>query len=216
MMMLSKGSTTPESRNARACDADGGRHDDNAGRRAGAARWSALAATVGALAAVTLSGCAVVTPTGPSVVALPTRGEPLAKFQNDDYECRSYAYRTVDPNAAQQNANNHAVNGAALGTLGGAAAGALIGAAGGNAAAGAAIGAGSGLLLGSAVGAGNAQNDSAGLQARYDASYAQCMTAKGNTIQQQAAPVYYAPPPAYYAPPPGPVYYYGRPRPMWW
>ncbi|MGF7192042.1 outer membrane lipoprotein SlyB [Robbsia andropogonis] len=186
--------------------------------RAGKTRWAALAATAGALAAVMLSGCAVVTPTGPSVVALPERGESLATFQKDDYACRNYAYGIINPNGAQQNANNSTVNGAALGTLGGAAAGALIGAASGNAGAGAAIGAGSGLLLGSAVGAGNAQNDANGLQARYDAAYAQCMTAKGNTIQQQPAPVYYeAPRPAYYyAPPPAPVYYYGPGAPMGW
>ncbi len=196
---------------------DGGRHDDRPARRTGAARWTALAATVGAVAAVTLSGCAVVTPTGPSVVALPGRGEPLATFQKDDYECRNYAYSGINPNGAQQDANHRVFNGAAIGTLGGAAAGALLGAASGNAGAGAAIGAGSGLLLGSAVGAGNAQDDSGSLQARYDASYAQCMTSKGNTIQQQAAPVVYYTQPQpvyYYAPPPAPVYYYG-PGPRW-
>lgn len=216
MMRLSQGSRSLNPRQALECIADGGQQDDKSDRRNGSGRWAALAATVGAVAAVTLSGCAVVTPTGPSVVALPNRGEPLATFQKDDYECRNYAYSGVDPNAAQQDANHRTFNGAAIGTLGGAAAGALLGAAGGNAAAGAAIGAGSGLLLGSAVGAGNAQNDSGSLQARYDASYAQCMTAKGNTIQQQAAPVYYTQPQPvyYYAPPPAPVYYYG-PGPRW-
>jgi hypothetical protein len=86
--------------------------------------------------------------------------------------------------------------------------GALLGAAAGNPGAGAAIGAGSGLLLGSAAGANGAQYAAGGLQARYDAAYAQCMTSKGNTISQPQpayapAPAYYyqAPPRGYYAPP---------------
>lgn len=166
------------------------------------------------VAAAALTGCAVMAPTGPSIVALPNRGESLNTFQQDDYACRNYASTTINPGAASQSATNNGVGSAAIGTLGGAAAGALLGAAAGNAGVGAAIGAGSGLLLGSAVGSGNAQNTSAGLQANYDAAYAQCMTSKGNTIQQQQ-PVYVAPAPAYYAPPP-PVYYYGPPRPMWW
>lgn len=158
-----------------------------------------------------LTGCAIAPPTGPSVVALPTRGESLSAFQSDDYTCRNYAYSVINPKGASQAATNNGVGSAALGTVGGAAVGALIGAAAGNAGAGAAIGAGSGLLLGSAAGGASAQNSAAGLQAQYDAAYAQCMTSKGNTIQQQAAPVYVQPAPVYYAPPP-PAYYYGPPR----
>ena len=155
-----------------------------------------------------LGGCAVIPPSGPSVVALPRKGEPLEQFQQDDYTCRDYAYRSTDANGASQAATNNAVGSAAVGTLGGAAVGALIGAAAGNPGAGAAIGAGSGLLVGGATGANGASYSAYGLQARYDAAYAQCMTSKGNTISQPPAPVY-ATPPAYYAP--GPVYYAPRP-----
>lgn len=154
---------------------------------------------------VVLGGCAVVPPSGPSIVALPRTGEPLAQFQQDDYACRDYAYRSGDPQAAAQNATTNSVNSSVLGTLGGAAAGALIGAAAGNAGAGAAIGAGSGLLLGSAAGANGAQYSAQGLQANYDAAYAQCMASKGNTIAPPRQ--MYAPQPVYMAPPP-PVMYY--------
>jgi len=164
------------------------------------------------------AGCTVMPPSGPSIVALPSRGESLNTFQHDDYECRDYASRRINTAGASQGATNNAVNSAAIGTIGGAAVGALLGAAAGNAGAGAAIGAGSGLLIGGANGAGSAQDTAGGLQAAYDGAYAQCMTSKGNTIQSQAAPayytqppVYYAPPPVYYAPPP-PAYYYG---PRW-
>jgi len=169
------------------------------------------ALAVGVLLA--LGGCAVVPPSGPSIVALPRSGEPLQQFQQEDYQCRDYAYRSTDANGASQAATNNAVGSAAIGTLGGAAVGALIGAAAGNPGAGAAIGAGSGLLVGGAAGANGASYSAYGLQGRYDAAYAQCMTAKGNTIQQPPAPVY-ATPPAYYAP--APVYYAPRPRPYYY
>jgi hypothetical protein len=174
----------------------------------------ALPAAVVALAL--LGGCAVVPPSGPSIVALPRSGEPLNQFQQDDYSCRDYAYHASDAAGAAQGATNNSVNSAALGTLGGAAVGALFGAAAGNAGAGAAIGAGSGLLLGGATGANGAQYSAAGMQARYDAAYAQCMTSKGNTISQPQMPAYYqpqsmyAPQPVYVAPPPG----YGAPPPV--
>ncbi|WP_087737089.1 glycine zipper family protein [Paraburkholderia piptadeniae] len=156
-----------------------------------------------------LGGCAVVPPSGPSVVALPRKGEPLEQFQQDDYACRDYAFRSTDANGASQAATHNSVNSAAVGTLGGAAVGALFGAAAGNAGAGAAIGAGSGLLLGGATGANSASYSAYGLQAHYDAAYAQCMVAKGNTIAQPPAPAYYSAPPVYYAP--RPYYYYGPP-----
>ena len=147
-------------------------------------------------------------PSGPSIVALPRSGEPLGQFQQDDYSCRDYAYHSTDASGAAQSATTNSVNSAALGTVGGAAVGALIGAAAGNAGAGAAIGAGSGLLLGSSAGANGAQYSAMGMQARYDAAYAQCMTSKGNTISQPQVPVYapqpvyVTPAPRYYAPPP--------------
>jgi len=159
------------------------------------------------LLGIALAGCTVLPPNGPSVVALPSRDKPLQQFQQEDYACRDYAFRSSDANAAAQGATTNSIGSAALGTLGGAAAGALIGAAAGNPAAGAAIGAGGGLLVGSAAGANGAQYSSANLQARYDTAYAQCMVSKGNSIAPQA-PTVYATPPVYAAPP----VVYARPR----
>lgn len=167
-------------------------------------RITRLALPVG-LIAIALTGCAVMPPTGPSVVALPPNGKPLNVFQQEDYTCRDYAFRSDNAGAPAQDAMPEGVGSTAIGTVGGAAAGALLGAAAGNAGVGAAIGAGAGLLFGSAVGANNAQATSGSLQARYDAAYSQCMASKGNTISQPA--VYstvpaYAPPPVAYAPAP--------------
>jgi hypothetical protein len=167
-----------------------------------------------AVVALALGGCAVMPPSGPSIVALPHSGESLEQFQQNDYACRDYANRSTNSSGAAQAATTNSVNSAALGTFGGAAIGALLGAAAGNAGAGAAIGAGSGLLIGGANGANSAEYSAAGLQAHYDAAYAQCMTSKGDVIAQPrpyyAAPQpvyvapqpYYAPPPGYVAPPP--------------
>lgn len=166
------------------------------------------------LIAVLLTGCAVIPPNGPSVVALPPSGKPMGVFQQEDYACRSYAFQSENAPAPAHDALPAGVGSTAVGTVGGAAAGALLGAAAGDAGIGAAIGAGAGLLLGSAVGANGAQADSRSLQARYDAAYSQCMASKGNSISQPAVystvPVY-APPPVVYAPPPvvyGPRYGY--------
>lgn len=157
------------------------------------------------LVTVALTGCAVMPPTGPSVVALPPCGKPISVFQQEDYACRDYAFRSDNAAAPAHGAIPEGVGSSAIGTVGGAAAGALLGAAAGDAGIGAAIGAGAGLLLGSAVGANGAQATSASLQARYNAAYAQCMASKGNSISQPAvyttAPVY-APPPVAYAPAP--------------
>jgi hypothetical protein len=160
-----------------------------------------------ALTAVALAGCAVMPPTGPSVVALPPSGKPLNQFQQEDYACRDYAFRSDNAAQASSSAMQNGVGSTAIGTLGGAAAGALLGAAAGNAGVGAAIGAGTGLLLGGAVGANGVQDSSDSLQARYNAAYAQCMASKGNSISPPPPTVYttapvYAPPPVVYAPPP--------------
>jgi hypothetical protein len=179
-------------------------------------RLARLAIPLG-LVALALTGCAVMPPTGPSVVALPPGGKPLGQFQQDDYACRSYAFNSENAGGASQSTMKDGVGDSAIGTLGGAAAGALLGAAAGNAGVGAAIGAGAGLLFGGAVGANHAQASSAGLQAQYDAAYSQCMASKGNTISTPAPTVYattpaYAPP-VMYAPPP---VVYGYPRPGYW
>ncbi len=130
-----------------------------------------------------LGACAVAPP-GPSVTAMPGQGKSFEAFQQDDAYCRqaaSYSTGGVDANTA---ATQSAVGSAAVGTALGAAAGALIGAAAGNPGAGAAIGAGAGLLTGSSVGAANAQVSGSNVQFRYDNTYAQCMFAHGNTVQQ--------------------------------
>jgi hypothetical protein len=159
------------------------------------------------LVAVALTGCAVMPPTGPSVVALPPQGKTLSQFQQEDYACRDYAFRSDNGAQASHSAMQSGVGSTAVGTVGGAAAGALLGAAAGNAGVGAAIGAGAGLLLGGALGADGVQHSSASLQASYNAAYAQCMASKGNSISPPAQTVYttvpaYAPPPVVYAPAP--------------
>jgi len=162
------------------------------------------------LAAIPLAACAVPPPpSGPTVVAMPRSGEALNQFQANDLACRTYAQtRTAPPGTTQAAANSSVVGSAAAGTAVGAAAGALLGAAGGNAGAGAAIGAGAGLLTGAAVGAGNASAIAGGAQAQYDIAYAQCMTSKGDVIENPSPASVAAPPAADgYAYPDGYPYY---------
>ena len=152
-------------------------------------------------AAVTLglAACAVPPPTGPSVMALPGPGKSFEAFQQDEINCRNFAWQQtggVPPGVA---ASQSAVGSAALGTALGAAAGAAIGAASGAAGVGAAIGAGAGLLAGSAAGANNAAAAYGSVQQLYDISYTQCMVAQGNSVQ---------PPPVNYAAYPYPAYPY--------
>jgi hypothetical protein len=163
---------------------------------------------VGGCIALTLvaGGCATV-PTGPSVMVLPGTSKSFDQFQFDDASCRQFASQQTGISAGQVS-NNATVSGAAIGTVLGAAAGAAIGAAAGNPAMGAAAGAGAGLLGGSAVGYGNAGASYETVQRQYDASYMQCMYAKGHQIpvargslaSPRVAPA--APPPP---PPPPPA-----------
>jgi hypothetical protein len=165
--------------------------------------------------ALLLGACATV-PTGPSVMVLPGSGKSFEQFQSDDAVCRQWAMQQTGT-TTERTATNSTVGGAAIGTLLGAAAGAAIGAAAGSPATGAAVGAGAGLLGGTAVGAGQAQASTGSVQRRYDATYMQCMYARGNQIpvargslpsytsQQpppQAAPPPPPPPPAANVPPP--------------
>jgi hypothetical protein len=163
----------------------------------GALRLSSL------IAAAWLGACATV-PTGPSVMTLPGTGKNFDQFRDDDAVCRQFAYAQVGGMTAEQAAANAAVGSAAIGTAVGAAAGALI-----DGASGAGVGAGTGLVVGSLVGAGMAQGSAYGAQRRYDASYLQCMYAKGHKIPvwgryasspRQAS--YPPPPPPPNAPPP--------------
>jgi hypothetical protein len=159
---------------------------------------------IGLLSTVALSACAVAPPQGPDVVAMPGQGKNFAAFQQDDAGCRQYASAQTGGVSPAQAGTNAAIGSAVLGTALGAAAGAALGSVGGAMGAGAAIGGATGLLAGSAIGAGNAQASEAGMQQRYDVSYAQCMTAHGNSVQ--------APPPAYAG---GYAYPYGYPPPYY-
>jgi Glycine-zipper domain len=157
---------------------------------------------IAALAAsLVLGACAVVPPSGPTLLATPPEGKNLDRFQSEEGNCRNYASAQIGYGTPQQAANQAAVGSAVAGTALGAAAGALIGSAGGAAGAGAAVGAGTGLLVGSAVGGNNAQASSHGLQARYDQSYAQCMASAGNRVEPGYRPGYVG----------APAYVYGAP-----
>jgi OmpA family protein len=135
---------------------------------------------VGCVGLALLTGaCATVT--GPSVMVLPGTGKSFDQFQFDDASCRQFAAQQTGISANQASTHT-AVTGAAVGTVLGAAAGAAIGAAAGNPAMGAAAGAGVGLLGGSAVGASNANASYYTVQRQYDASFMQCMYAKGHQI----------------------------------
>ncbi len=149
-----------------------------------------VAGTVAAVSSVVaLGACAVVPPSGPTVMALPGAGKTFDQFQREDYSCRGFAQQATGFQQPGQAGTNAAVGSAVLGTALGAAAGAAIGAAAGNAGAGAAIGGATGLVGGTAVGANNAYGAEASLQQRYNVSYTQCMYAHGNSVQ--------SPPPAY-------------------
>jgi uncharacterized protein YcfJ len=137
---------------------------------------AALMLAVAALSA--LGGC-VTRPMGPTVAVMPGNGKPFDAFQQDQAVCKQYADQQV---AGSENAaNNQQVGTALLGTVLGAAIG------GGR---GAGIGAASGAVVGTGIGAGNAQQAQYSLQQRYDISYMQCMSAKGNQV-----PGYGPPPP---------------------
>jgi YMGG-like Gly-zipper len=161
-------------------------------------------------AIATLGGC-VTPPMGPTVPVMPGANKPFATFQQDDADCRGYASQQIAGGA--EAANNRSVTEAIIGTALGAGLGAAVG--GGR---GAAVGAASGAVVGSAVGSNTGAQAQYSLQQRFNISYAQCMSSKGNSIQgdpygyprrRQA----YGPPPGYYPPPPPPPGYYPPPPP---
>jgi len=156
------------------------------------------------LASLFVGACASV-PHGPSVMVLPGTGKDFNQFQIDDASCRQFASQQVGTTVNEAGASS-TVTGAAVGTLLGAAVGAAIGAAAGSPATGAAVGAGTGLFGGTLVGAGNAQASQGSVQRRYDASYMQCMYAKGNQVPvaRGSVPAYTAPAAATAATPPPP------------
>lgn len=187
---------------------------------------AALASMIGlTLAAIglTLSGCATERVTGPNVMALPAHGESFEEFQQQDTSCRQYAAAQTGGQSPGQAAAASGVTGAVAGTGIGAAAGAMLGSASGQAGTGAAIGAGTGLLAGSLLGGVASTKAAESTQNHYDASYTQCMIAKGERIATPSSPpqrviygstppviyvpspTYVAAPPAFYAPPPPPT-----------
>jgi len=142
-----------------------------------------------------VGGCASPGPAAPSFVALPAKGKSYEAFQRDDQYCQGSAQQAIGYQSPGEAANQAAVGTAALGTAIGALAGAAIRSASGHMGAGAAVGAGSGLVVGGAAGEGNAYAAGGSLQSRYDAVYAQCMSAKGNQVP---GPYYGGPSPGYY------------------
>jgi hypothetical protein len=166
-----------------------------------------------------LGACAVAPPSAPTVLSTPPEGKDLAKFQQEDMNCRGYAMNNAG--GTVQSGTNAGVGSAVAGTALGAAAGALLGSAGGAAGAGAAVGAGIGLLAGSAVGADQARSAGYSAQQIFDMAYSQCMTASGNKIEGPIAPAYGYAAPGYAAPGyPAPIYaapypYYAAPYPYY-
>jgi Glycine-zipper domain len=168
-----------------------------------ARRHLALPLAVGLLAAA----CATV-PTGPGVMVLPGQGKSFEAFQVDDMICRQFAAQQTGTTTERVSGQN-SVGTAAIGTVLGAGLGAAVGAAAGDPGIGAAVGAGTGLLGGTAVGVSRADAAITTVQGRYDASYMQCMYAKGNQIPvargwapaYQSQPMSPSPPPPPAAPP---------------
>ena len=158
------------------------------------------------LIALLMLGACMTVPAGPSVTTLPGTGRSFDQFRADDAECRQFASAQVGGTTPNQAAADSGVASAVVGAVVGAAAGAALG--GGSH--GAAVGAGTGLLVGSLAGTGAAGASAHSVQRRYDASYVQCMYAKGHkvpvsggfTSSQQRPPAAYAPPPPRSAPPP--------------
>ena len=150
--------------------------------------------------ALSLAACAAPLPPGPSVMALPGQGKTFESFQQDDGVCRQFASAQI---------GDVSPGGAANQSFAGSAA---IGAATGGAAAGAAIGAASGLFLGSATGFSAAGYSGAALQGRYDMSYVQCMSAKGEQVPTTLTSAGVYPYPYSYVYPYPNYFYYGYPN----
>jgi len=172
---------------------------------------------IGLVSTLALGACAVAPPPGPAVTAMPGPGKTFEAFQQDDGYCRAAASQSTGGASPAVAANNSAVGSAVLGTALGAGIGAALGSVGGAVGAGAAIGGAAGLLAGSAIGAGNAQASAGSVQQRYDITYAQCMSAKGDRINPP--PGYAGGYPAYGGAPAGyyPAYAYaGYPPPYYY
>jgi outer membrane lipoprotein SlyB len=150
-------------------------------------------------AAALLAGC-VTQPVGPTIPVMPGPNKSFEAFQADEQVCEQYASQRVAGQA--EAANTTAVGEALLGTALGAGLGAAVGRGRG-----AEVGAASGAVVGTAVGANTSQWAQMSIQQRYDISYAQCMSAKGDKVPGPRHPHRYPPPPpppGYYPPPPPP------------
>lgn len=172
-------------------------------------RWTTKISSLTAV--VALSACTTI-PSGPNVTALPGSDKSFEQFRYDDGVCRQYAHEQVNGVTPNQAANHSELKSAVVGTVLGAAAGAAIG---GHEGAG--VGAGAGLVIGGLAGVDAAQVSGYGTQRRYDASYIQCMYAKGHQVpvygrvakQPRVSSYPPLPPPGMPPPPPPGVY----PRP---
>ena len=73
---------------------------------------SALAALLGGCF---LAGCAVRPPTGPTILAIPPEGKNLAQFQQEEANCRNYAFNQIGISPAE-GADRSQVGSAVAGT----------------------------------------------------------------------------------------------------
>jgi len=130
--------------------------------------------TVGMKALATIAGAALFVSAcagpGPRYTPYPTQGKSAIDYQADISACQSWA--RMQPGASPQRGVNKAAEGAVvLGLLG-----AVLGWAAGDARLGGLVGAGVGATAGGVQGSQQAQ-------AIYDRAYADCLRAKGYTVQ---------------------------------
>ncbi|HWA23937.1 MAG TPA: hypothetical protein VG735_16200 [Caulobacterales bacterium] len=135
---------------------------------------------------VAVAVCAIMTascasePLGPSVAVMPGAYKPFEAFKQDQLACKQYASQQIAGGVAQ--ANDRAISAGIIGT----ALGALIGGAQGYRHS-TGVGAATGAAIGTAIGAGQSGNAQYSLQNIYDASFSQCMYAKGNQVPGYSA-----------------------------
>ncbi|MGA8049498.1 MAG: hypothetical protein WCA09_04915, partial [Burkholderiales bacterium] len=67
-------------------------------------------------AALALGACAVVPPSGPSVMVLPGEGKSFDQFRADDFQCRQFADAQIGGAQPSQAQVNSGVASAAIGT----------------------------------------------------------------------------------------------------
>ena len=131
-------------------------------------------AAIAIASAMLLQGCGG-TPIGPTVMAVPPAGKAFAAFQLDQHDCSLLAGQAIRPMLDGQATDALAT--AVLTTAAGAALGAAVG--GGH---GAGVGALAGSLVGGTAADGQANQDSARIQASYDQTYGACMSSRGDVL----------------------------------